>query len=87
MLPLVGFVPLQPPEAVQAVAPVEVQVSVVEPPEEIAGLAAVRVTATPCGATVTVALALADPPAPVQVSVYLVVAFSAPVELEPLVSW
>jgi hypothetical protein len=35
---------------------------------------------------VTVALALADPSEPVQVIVKLVVAFSAPVELEPFVS-
>jgi hypothetical protein len=69
MLPLVGFVPLQPPEAVQEVAPLEVQDSIVVPPEAIADGFAVRVTATACGVTVTVALALADPPAPVQVSV------------------
>jgi hypothetical protein len=87
VLPLVGFVPLQPPEAVQEVAPLEAQDSVVAPPEEIADGLAVRVTATACGVTVTVALALADPSEPVQVNVKLVVAFSGPVELEPFVSF
>jgi len=39
-LPLVGVEPLQPPEAVHEVAPVELQVSVVEPPLPMLVLAA-----------------------------------------------
>ncbi len=68
--PLVAWVPDQPPEAVQEVALVELQVSVEVPPEatlvglavsETAGDGAVTVTVADCGALV--------PPAPVQVSV------------------
>ena len=39
------------------------------------------------GATLTVAVWLAEPPAPVQVSVKLVVALSAPVSAVPLAAW
>ncbi len=67
--PLVAWVPDQPPEAVQEVALVELQVSVEVPPEAtLVGLAvsvtvgadAVTVTVADCGAPV--------PPDPVQVS-------------------
>ena len=68
--PLVASVPDQPPEAVQEVALVELQVRVAAPPEAtLVGLAvsvtvgagAVTVTVVDCGALV--------PPDPVQVSV------------------
>jgi hypothetical protein len=86
-VPLIGLLPLQPvapPLAVQDVAPLELQESVAEPPEAIAEGFAVSTTCTAFGVTLTVVLALAEPPEPEQVSVNLVVAFSAPVEPEPL---
>jgi hypothetical protein len=52
-VPLLAFVPLQPPDAVQDVASVELQVNVAEPPlATLVGFAA-RVTVG-IGATVTV---------------------------------
>ena len=71
--PAMARAPLQPPEAVQAVAFVEDQVNVdAAPPATLVGLA-VSVTVGAGGgetaATVTVVDALALPPAPVQVSV------------------
>ena len=71
-VPLVASVPLQPFDAVQAVALVEDQASVIEPPEvtdvgfaeiETEGGGGVEVV------TVIVADALAEPPDPVQVNV------------------
>ena len=85
-LPLVLFVPLQPPEAVHDVALAELHVS-----EEAAPLAievgfAASVTAGVPG-TVTVAVAiLLVPPAPVHVNEYAVVAVRAPVLWLPLVA-
>jgi len=68
--PLVGFEPDQPPEAVHAVALVEVQVSVEDPPLAIVLGLAPSVTRTLGAAeTVTVADWMAEPPVPVQVSV------------------
>ena len=88
-LPLVAFVPLQPPEAVQHVASDELQVSAEDPPLlTLVGLA-VRVTVGAGGGgvvTVTVAVRLALPLAPVQVSVKLVLAANGPVDLLPLVA-
>jgi hypothetical protein len=67
--PAVGSAPLQPPEAVQAVALVEDQVSVdVAPLLTVAGFA-VRVTAGAGVVTDTVADCAALPPVPLQVSV------------------
>jgi hypothetical protein len=67
--PAVGSEPPQPPEAVQAVALVEDQVSAdVAPLLIVAGLA-VRVTAGAGVVTVTVADCTALPPLPLQVSV------------------
>lgn len=67
-VPLVAMVPLQPPDAVQEVALVEVHVSVALPPTVIdVGLALIETVGA--GATVTVVLAEAVPPAPVQSSV------------------
>lgn len=77
--------PDQAPEAVQAVAFVDVQESVeLEPLAMVLG-AAVRVTVGAGFAlTVTVADWAAVPPVPVQVSVYVALALSAPVDWEPL---
>ena len=79
-----AFEPDQPPEAVQAVALVEVQLKVeLAPCAILVGFARSDTLGT--GAeTVTVADCEAEPPAPVQVSVYLVVAVSAAVANEPL---
>ena len=69
--PFGDFVPVQPPEAVQAVAFVLVQLSVDEPP--LVTVVGVAVNDTEGGvgpaATVTVTDCAAEPPAPVQVSV------------------
>jgi hypothetical protein len=82
--PLVGSLPLQPPEAVQEVAFVEDQVKVeLVPLTTVLGLAA-SVTAGFGWVTETVADCDALPPAPVQVSVNVVFAFNAPVDCEPL---
>jgi hypothetical protein len=79
-------VPDQPPEAEQAVALVEVQVSMaVLPLAMLVGLA-VKETVGGAAATVTVADCDAYPPLPVQVRVNCVVALSATVVWEPLVA-
>jgi hypothetical protein len=66
--PLADFVPLQPPEAVQDVALVELQVSVEDPPLAIVVGLDLSVTVG-AGAIVTVAdVALLVPPAPLQVN-------------------
>lgn len=69
-VPLVGLVPLHPPEAVQEVASVELQVSVAEPPRAaVVGFAvSVTVGLTVC-TTATTTVLCAVPPGPVQVSV------------------
>jgi hypothetical protein len=83
--PVVAREPVQPPDAVQAVALVEVQVSVELPP--LATLVGLALTETlGAGAeTVTVTDCAAEPPAPVQVRVNVVLAVRAGVVLEPLV--
>jgi len=72
VLPLTGFAPLQPPEAVQEVAFAELQLSVAALPRvRLVGFA-LSVTVGAAGvlaATVTDAVASLLPPAPVQVSV------------------
>jgi hypothetical protein len=80
-VPLVAFVPLQPPEAVQDVALVELQVNVEDPPlVVVVGLAVRMAVGTGLVVTVTVAAAgVLVPPAPVQVNEYVVVAARAPV--------
>jgi hypothetical protein len=69
--PLMARAPLQLPEAVQAVALVDVQASVVLPGETTVLGLALRLTvgAAGTGLTVTVVVCAAVPPAPVQVSV------------------
>jgi len=81
-LPLVALLPLHPPEAVQAVALVELQVRVEAAPlVTVVGFALNDTVGAGGGApTVTVTVWLAVPPAPVQFSVKLVVAASAPVD-------
>jgi len=66
--PLSALLPLQPPDAVQAVALVLDQVSVEAPPAFTLLGVAVSVTVGALWETVTVADWVADPPAPVQVS-------------------
>jgi hypothetical protein len=68
--PLAAFVPLQPPEAVQDVALVELQVNVEVPPLAIVvGFAVNAAVGTGLAVTVTVAVAaVLVPPAPVQVN-------------------
>jgi hypothetical protein len=83
-VPLVACVPLQPPEAVHAVAFIELQVSVDVAPTAMLAGEAVRVTVGN-GVTVTVTEEAAlVPPAPLQVSVKTVFAVSAGVAAVPL---
>lgn len=83
--PDVALPPLQAPEAVQAVAPVDVQVTVAEPPAvTLAGLAAIDTVGR--GATVIAVLALSEPPEPVQVNAKDVLAEKGPTLCEPLVA-
>ena len=84
--PLVAKVPDQPPEAVHAVALLEDQVKVEPPPlATLLGLALIFIDGA--GAeTVTVADWLALPPAPVQVSVNVVLVVRLSVLWEPLVA-
>lgn len=82
--PPIDFVPLQPPDAVQAVALAEVHVSVEAPPLATARGATVKVTlGRALTVTVTAAAALL-PPVPVQVIEYVVVAVRGAVLREPL---
>jgi len=89
-VPLVATLPDQPSDAVQAVASVDDQVKVELPPlATLVGLA-LRETlgggeVTGAEETVTVADWDAEPPAPVHVSVYLVVFVRGEVVWEPLV--
>ena len=77
--PLAGFVPLQPPEAMQDVALVELQVRVDDPPPAMVGGLAVRV-AVGAEAMVTVAaVGILVPPVPIHVNEYIVLAVRAPV--------
>ena len=66
-LPLVAVLFVQPPDALQEVALVEVHASVEDAPPPMLGGVAVSVT-TGFGTTVTVAAAVAEPPVPEQVS-------------------
>jgi hypothetical protein len=84
--PAVASEPLQPPEAVQAVALVEDQVNAEVAPLLIVAGFAVRVTAGAGVVTDTVADCTALPPLPLQVSVYVWLAVSAPVDCEPPVA-
>jgi hypothetical protein len=82
--PFIGSDPLQPPDAVQAVALVADQVSAEAPPlATVLGLAA-SVMAGAAWVTETVADCVALPPVPVQVSPKVELAVRAPVDCEPL---
>lgn len=85
-VPLVVFVPLQPPVAVQLVASVELHVRVAMPPTAMLVGLADNVTVG-AGTTVTVAVWTALPPVPVHLSVNEADAVKAPVETDPLVAW
>jgi hypothetical protein len=76
-VPLIAFAPDQPPDAVQLVAFVELQVSIVVPPLVTLVGFALKVTVGTGGVTVTFAVAFASPPAPVQVSVNVLFAVRA----------
>jgi hypothetical protein len=80
------LLPLQPPDAVQAVALLLDQVSVDEAPDFTLLGVAVSVTTGALLETVTVADCVAEPPGPVQVSSYSVVLVSVPVDVVPLVA-
>jgi hypothetical protein len=67
-VPLVAIAPLQPPEAVHAVASCELQLKVDMPPGATVVGEAVSVTVGEGEVTPTSADCEADPPAPVQVS-------------------
>jgi hypothetical protein len=85
--PVVGSLPLQPPEAVQEVALVATQVNIaLEPFATVLGFAA-SVTVGTGWITETVADCDALPPVPVQVSVYLWLLVRFPVDDEPLTGW
>jgi hypothetical protein len=84
-VPLVALVPLQPPEAVQEVALVELHVSVEAPPLATEVGFAVNVTVG-AGTTLTLAVAtLLVPPAPAQVNEYEPAIVRDPVLCVPLV--
>lgn len=85
--PLIAWTPLHPPDALQLVALVEVQVRVDVPPlETLVGLALKDTVGAAGAETVTVADCEAEPPAPVQVRVNFVVAVRADVVCEPAVA-
>jgi hypothetical protein len=88
-LPAVAFDPDQPPEAVHAVAFVEVQVSVLLPPlaTEVGDADSETVGAGVAAVTVTDAVRCVVPPAPLQLSVYEALALNAPVLCEPEVDF
>ncbi len=77
--------PLQLPHALQEVASRLDQVKVDEPPAFTVLGAALSVTIGALLETVTVAVCVADPPAPVQVNSYSVELVRAPVDQVPLV--
>ncbi len=85
-VPLVARVPLQPPEAVQDDAFWEVQVSVEVPPSTTVVAEAVNVTVGAVAVTTTSVDCVAEPPGPVQVIVYVVVAAKGTVAAVPEVA-
>ena len=84
--PLADLVPDQAPEAVQEVAFVADQVRVELPPLATVLGPADKVTTGAAAVTETVVDCVALAPRPVQVSVYVVLALSAPVDWEPLMA-
>jgi hypothetical protein len=84
--PLVASAPDQPPEAVQELAFVEVQLRLVLPPLVTLVELALKLTVGADADTVTVADCVALPPDPVQVSMYLVVDVRDDVLVEPFIA-
>ena len=83
-LPEVLLPPLHAPEALQLVAPVELQVTVaVLPATTLVGLTAIDTVGA--GETVTAVLALSEPPGPVPVSANDVLLGNGPTLCDPLV--
>jgi hypothetical protein len=82
--PFTALVPDQAPEAVQAVAFAEDQLSVALPPLAIALGPTLRLTVGIGDLTETVVDCVALPPGPLQVKVYVVLASTAPVDIVPL---
>ena len=83
--PLIDLLPDQPPEATQAVALVATHVRVDAPPLLTVLGVVEKLTVGAAAITETVADCVALPPAPLQVSMYVALAFNAPVDSEPLV--
>ena len=83
---MIGSAPLHAPEAVQEVVFVVVQVKVALLPLVIVLGLADKVTVGTFCVTDTVADCEALPPAPVQFNVNVVLAFSVPVDCEPLIA-
>jgi hypothetical protein len=82
--PLIALLPDQPPEAVHAVAFLEAQVRVeLLPLATVLGLALMLTVTVGFALTDTVADCAALPPGPVQLSVYVALAVSAPVDWVP----
>jgi len=84
--PLIDLLPDQPPEAVQAVALVDDHVNIDAAPLFTVLGVAKRLTVGAGAVTETVAVCVALPPAPLQVSTYVALALSAPLDCEPLVA-
>lgn len=84
--PLIDLLPDQPPEAVQVVALVDDQVNVDAAPLFTVLGVAERLTVGAGAVTETVADCVALPPVPVQVSTYVALALSAPLDCEPLMA-
>jgi hypothetical protein len=81
--PLLALVPDQPPDAVQALALLLVQLSVELPPLAMLLGFALSVTVGAAALTVTAAVADPVPPGPEQVNVNVELAVSVPVDCEP----
>jgi hypothetical protein len=82
--PLIALLPDQPPEAVHAVALLEAHVRVeLLPLATVLGLALMLTVTVGFALTEIVADCAALPPGPVQLSVYVALAFSAPVDWVP----
>ncbi len=81
--PLLALVPDQPPDAVQALALLLVQLSVELPPLAMLLGFALSVTVGAAALTVTAAVADPVPPGPEQVKVNVELAVSVPVDCEP----
>jgi len=86
-VPLVGTIPCQPPAAVHSVASVEFHVRFEPLPLLTVVGEAAKVTDGADSATIACADCATEPPAPVHVSVKLVVDVSGSVDIVPLVAW